>query len=210
MSKSIRFIKQQWTLNHIITCLSKTTWWPHIIMQELLLPRQQLPDKMILTYPMSFPPFDRGLITSRCSGKWARTPREGPFWDLQVYERVEDFIPNSIKVALVIGHWQLGIGRWAPGIGHQLYERVEQVCHQFRSVKRPQRANRCILWLWKSRENVLVLWFIHIYKTLHLQQLKVMQSCKLGRRKGYPCQQNGIRRYLHWEHRHAAIWRIFV
>ena len=28
------------------------------------------------------------------------------------------YIPNSIKVALVIGHWQLGIGRWAPGIEH--------------------------------------------------------------------------------------------
>ena len=38
MSKSIRFITQQWTLNHIITCLSKSTWWPHTIMQALLLP----------------------------------------------------------------------------------------------------------------------------------------------------------------------------
>ena len=31
-------------------------------------------------------------------------------------------------------------------------------------------ANRCILWLWKSRENLLV----------HLQQLKGVQSFKLG------------------------------
>ena len=45
--------------------------------------------------------------------------------------------------------------------------------------------NRCILWLWKSRENVLILWSIHILKTAHLQPLKVMQSSKLGMLKGY-------------------------
>ena len=122
MSKSIRFITQQWTLDHIITCLSKTTWWPHIIMQALLLPLTTTPwIPLILTYPISFPP---GSINSRCSGKWARTP----FWDLQVYERVEDFIPNSIKVALVIGHWQLGIGRWAPGIEHLGLQNKAIIC----------------------------------------------------------------------------------
>ena len=50
----------------------------------------------------------------------------------------------------------------------------------FRSVLRLKRANRCLLWLWKSQENVLVSWFILILKTAHLQQLKGMQSSKLG------------------------------
>ena len=178
MSRSIRFITQQWTLNHIITCLSKTTWWPHIIMPALLLPWRSLPDKIILTYPISY----KGSITCRCSRKWARTPWEGLLiiWDLQfrymrgwgislaeVYtsfnnEKSKDYCKADlkqtcivfynnisaghtsllqvyrcywtyvaitidgkcrnknclkIKVALVIGHWQLVIGRWAPGIG---------------------------------------------------------------------------------------------
>ena len=32
----------------------------------------------------------------------------------------------------------------------------------FRSAKRSKRANTCTSWLWKSRENLLVWWFIHI------------------------------------------------
>ena len=34
------------------------------------------------------------------------------------------------------------------------------------------------------RENVLILWFIHIYKAVHLQQLK--GNAKVGMWKGYP------------------------
>ena len=42
-----------------------------------------------------------------------------------------------------------------------------------------------MLWLWKSREKVLALRFIHIQKTVHLQQLKGMQRSKQGVWKGY-------------------------
>ena len=42
-----------------------------------------------------------------------------------------------------------------------------------------------ILWLWNSRENVPVLLFIHILKTVHLWQIKGMYSSKLGTWKGY-------------------------
>ena len=35
----------------------------------------------------------------------------------------------------------------------------------FQSVKRPHGANRCIFWLWKSCENTLVLWFVHIWRS---------------------------------------------
>ena len=38
----------------------------------------------------------------------------------------------------------------------------------FPSVKRLTRANRCILWLRKNRDNVLVLLFIHFLTTVHL------------------------------------------
>ena len=44
--------------------------------------------------------------------------------------------------------------------------------YAFWQKKRPKRANRCILWLSKSRKNALVLWFIRIEKTVHLQRLK--------------------------------------
>ena len=40
----------------------------------------------------------------------------------------------------------------------------------------------------KSWVNGLVLWFIHILKTVHVQQLRGMQSSKLGMWKGYHCQ----------------------
>ena len=41
----------------------------------------------------------------------------------------------------------------------------------------------------KSWVNGLVLWFIHILKTVHVQQLKGMQSSKLGMWKEYHCQE---------------------
>ena len=44
----------------------------------------------------------------------------------------------------------------------------------------------------KSQENVLVLRFVHILKTVRLRQLKGMQSSKIGVRKGY---QSVNRRY---------------
>ena len=47
--------------------------------------------------------------------------------------------------------------------------------------KKTQKGNRCILsWLWKSRENGLVLRYIHILKTVHLKQLKGIQGSKLS------------------------------
>ena len=53
-------------------------------------------------------------------------------------------------------------------------------------LSRPKRADRWILWLWKSEENVLVLWFIHIWKTELLQQLKWISSSRLVYVKGVP------------------------
>ena len=46
------------------------------------------------------------------------------------------------------------------------------------------RSERCILWLWKSRQNVLVLWFIHILQTVQFQRLKRLKSFKLSMWKG--------------------------
>ena len=73
----------------------------------------------------------------------------------------------------------------------EVYERVGKSV-SFWSAKRPKRANRRILWLWKSRDNFLVFWFVHSLKTVHLQQLKVMQSSKLGIWKGYHLSIEGI------------------
>ena len=64
----------------------------------------------------------------------------------------------------------------------------------FWSVKLSQRANRCILWLRKRRENVLFLWVINVLKTVHLQQLKGMQSSKRGMWKRYHLAVEGIQR----------------
>ena len=47
-------------------------------------------------------------------------------------------------------------------------------------------VNNCIFWLITSLQNALVLWFIHILKTEKLQQLKGMESSKLGNEKGVP------------------------
>ena len=41
----------------------------------------------------------------------------------------------------------------------------------------------------KSWVNGFVLWFIHVLKTVYVQQLKGMQSSKLGMWKGYRCQE---------------------
>ena len=64
----------------------------------------------------------------------------------------------------------------------------------FWSVKLSQRANRCILWLRKRRENVLFLWVINVFKTVHLQQLIGMQSSKRGMWKRYHLAVEGIQR----------------
>ena len=54
------------------------------------------------------------------------------------------------------------------------------------------KTYRCILWLWKGQEKVLGFWFVHTFKTVHLQELKGMQSSKRGKWKGYPFCQTGI------------------
>ena len=64
-----------------------------------------------------------------------------------------------------------------------------------RSVKRLKKDKQMhFTTLWKSRQNVLVLWFIHILKTVHLQQFKGMQSSKLGQLSslGYVCERSSI------------------
>ena len=62
----------------------------------------------------------------------------------------------------------------------------EQGNVSFPSVKRLKRANRCILWLRKNQENVLVLLFIHFLTTVHLQQLKGLPFDNRGIQiKGY-------------------------
>ena len=60
------------------------------------------------------------------------TPERGTFFRPQVYE---------LQVEVYIKDW-----------GNV----------SFQSVKRHKRANGCISWLWKIRENVLALCFIHI------------------------------------------------
>ena len=51
----------------------------------------------------------------------------------------------------------------------QLYERVGISLVEVYEGLGPIRANKCILWLWKSRDNVIVFLCTHI-KRLHLQQ----------------------------------------
>ena len=73
----------------------------------------------------------------------------------------------------------------------QVYERVgispDEVYEKIRKsvILVNKKANRCILWLWKSQESIMVLWFIPILKTVYLLQLKGMQNSKLGNWKGY-------------------------
>ena len=55
------------------------------------------------------------------------------------------------------------------------------------------KTYRCILWLWKGQEKILGLGFVHTFKTVHLQELKGMQSSKIGKWKGYHLSIN--RRY---------------
>ena len=76
----------------------------------------------------------------------------------------------------------------------QVYERAGKGNLSFRFGKRPKRPNRCILWLWKNRKNVLSLWLIHISKTLRLQQFEGMQSYNLGMWKGYRSSIEGRRK----------------
>ena len=80
-------------------------------------------------------------------------------------------------------------------------------------IKRVSRTYRCILWLPKGRENVLVLSFIHILKTVNLQQLKGMQSCKLSTVEP-KCQETGefffvTSRVRHIEHLHLKLFNEF-
>ena len=49
-----------------------------------------------------------------------------------------------------------------------------------------QRVNNRILWLITSLKNALIWLFILILKTKNLQQLKGMESSKLGNEKGVP------------------------
>ena len=73
------------------------------------------------------------------------------------------------------------------GLGISLAQVHKRVGKFVTSVlSRPKRADRWILWLWKSEENVLVLWFIHIWKTELLQQLKWISSSRLVYVKGVP------------------------
>ena len=68
-----------------------------------------------------------------------------------------------------------------------------EICHSGgKKAQKGYHANRYILWLWKSRENILVLWFIHILKTLHLQESKILNYCR-GMWKGYHLSIEGIR-----------------
>ena len=69
------------------------------------------------------------------TGKLRPNCERGTFSRLQVYERV--------RISIV-----------------EVHERVEKSV-SFRSVKRPKRANRRILWLWKSRENFLASFVIY-------------------------------------------------
>ena len=68
----------------------------------------------------------------------------------------------------------------------QVYERIGTFVISV--VKRPKRVKNCISWLLiiTSRQNGMVWWFIHILRTENLQQLKGMESSKLGNEKGVP------------------------
>ena len=57
----------------------------------------------------------------------------------------------------------------------------------FRSLRRPIRANRCIfnVAVKKSSKRSGFVIYSYFIKTVHLQQLKGMQSSKLGMGNGY-------------------------
>ena len=86
---------------------------------------------------------------------------------------------------------------WPLQGGSNVYERVGKSVIYFGAVKGRKRANllasRCILWLCKSRRSILLLWFIHVLETVHLQPLKGMKSSKLGMWKGYHLSIKGMR-----------------
>ena len=56
----------------------------------------------------------------------------------------------------------------------------------FSSVKRPKRAKRRIYACEKVEKISSVLWFVHIFKTVHLRQLKGKQRSTLSMWKGVP------------------------
>ena len=57
--------------------------------------------------------------------------------------------------------------------------RIERVEKSMISVcKRPERSNRFILFLWKSRENVLALWLIHMYSIKSIKKDPVKNGIK--------------------------------
>ena len=93
-------------------------------------------------------------------------PKRAPFFRLQVYERV--------GILLV-----------------KVYERVRKsaisVC------KKGQKGLQMHFMAVKRSEKVLGFWFVHTFKTVHLQELKGMQSSKRGKWKGYHSSIN--RRY---------------
>ena len=82
------------------------------------------------------------------------------------------FFHNSPGVVAIIFHWGRLRPKGLPFSGFrfmkrwgillfEVYERIGNL--SFRSVKRPKRADRCLLWLSLSRENVLVLWFNDLF-----------------------------------------------
>ena len=82
---------------------------------------------------------------------------------------------------------------WHEGVGISLAEVYEGVGKSVILVfKWSKRTNRCILWLWKSRGNVVAFWFIPILKKAHLQQLKGMQSSMLGMLEEYHLWIEGV------------------
>ena len=88
--------------------------------------------------------------------------------------------------------WSIKVGVKQSEVWVRDYERVGNL--SCRSAKSPKRANRCVLWVRKSRQNILVLWFIHISKKVHLQHLKGMQISKPGVQKGNHLSIEGVRK----------------
>ena len=77
----------------------------------------------------------------------------------------------------------------------------------FQSAKRPKRGNRCILWLWKIRQNVLVLWFIHIFSKDGAFPAGISRGCKVLNKA---CERGTIChvRYTKWGPLFCPKWYI--
>ena len=69
----------------------------------------------------------------------------------------------------------------------------EILCH-LSLPKGPKKANRWKLWLYKVEKTLSFLCLIPIQKTVHLKQLKEMQSSKKGGWKGYHLSIENIRK----------------